>query len=154
MYEGEQQPVVLHEAECDEGWNTARHGRVAWRTLFSSERTPTESLTAGIGEIGPGDRLKAHQHTPPEVYHILAGEGAVLIREEEHPVKTGTSVFIPGNAVHGLRNTGRDTLRFFYVFAADSFEEVDYRFQDENGKEGDSPLEAELPRGEQEQRGE
>jgi len=130
MYESEQQPVVLHEAECDEGWNNEKQGRVAWRTLFSSERTPTESLTAGVGEIGPGDRLEAHQHTPPEVYHVLAGEGAVLIEGEECRVKPGSAVFIPGNAVHGLRNTGRDTLRFFYVFAADSFEEVDYRFQD------------------------
>ncbi|MEF8942919.1 MAG: cupin domain-containing protein [Desulfohalobiaceae bacterium] len=128
MSEDEQRPVVLHEAECDEGWNNGRPGRVAWRTLFSSERTPTESLTAGVGEIGPGNRLKAHQHTPPEVYHVLAGEGTVLIREEEYHVKPGTAVFIPGNAVHGLRNTGPDTLRFLYVFAADSFDEVDYRF--------------------------
>lgn len=129
MSEGVQQPVILHEAECDEGWNNERHGRIAWRTLFSSERTPTESLTAGVGEIGPGDRLEAHQHTPTEVYYIFAGEGAVRIGEEEYRLKPGSAVFIPGNAVHGLRNTGRDILRFFYVFAADSFEEVDYRFQ-------------------------
>ncbi len=132
MSRNEQQHVVLHEAECDEGWNNERNGRIAWRTLFSSDRTPTESLTAGVGEIGPGDRLGAHQHTPPEVYHVLAGEGAVLIGSEEYRVVSGTAVFIPSNAVHGLRNTGRDTLRFLYVFPADSFKEVDYRFQDDN----------------------
>lgn len=130
MSEDVLQPVLLHEAECDEGWNKERNGRIGWRTLFSNERTPTESLTAGVGEIGPGDRLGAHQHTPPEVYYILAGEGAVRIREEEYRVKPGSAVFIPGDAVHGLCNTGQDTLRFFYVFAADSFEDVDYHFRD------------------------
>ena len=49
-------PVVLQEADCEEGWDDEQHGRVQWRTLFSAERTPTEALTAGVAEIGPGGR--------------------------------------------------------------------------------------------------
>ena len=130
MATNEQQPVIRHHAACDEGWSEEGCGGVQWRTLFSGERTPTSSLTAGMAEIGPGDRLKAHRHAPPEIYHVLAGEGLVRVGEEEHRVEPGTSVFIPGDAVHGVYNTGRETLRFFYVFAADSFGEVDYDFQE------------------------
>ena len=128
MPEGDRRAVVIHEAECDEGWNTEQHGRVQWRTLFSSDSTPTESLTAGVAELGSGDQLKDHRHAPPEVYYLLAGEGVVRIDDEEYPVNAGSAVFIPGNAVHGIRNAGRAVLRLLYVFAADSFREVAYDF--------------------------
>ena len=121
-------PVILQEAGCEEGWDDEQHGRVQWRTLFSAERTPTEALTAGVAEIGPGDQLKVHRHAPAELYYLLAGEGVVTIEGMEYPVRTNTAVFIPGNAPHGLRNTGQTTLRFFYVLAVNSFGEVEYIF--------------------------
>ena len=121
-------PVILQEAGCEEGWDDELHGRVQWRTLFSAERTPTEALTAGVAEIGAGDQLKVHRHAPPELYYLLAGQGMVTIEGVEYPVIANTAVFIPGNAAHGLRNTGQTTLRFFYVLAVNSFSDVEYIF--------------------------
>ncbi|MBG6182478.1 oxalate decarboxylase/phosphoglucose isomerase-like protein (cupin superfamily) [Arthrobacter sp. CAN_A214] len=46
----------------------------------------------------------------------------------DHDVAAGSSVYIPGNAVHGIRNAGNGILRFFYALAADSFDEIDYHF--------------------------
>ncbi len=122
------QPVILPESACAEGWNDDLHGRVQWRTLFSAGRTPTEALTAGVAEILPGDELKVHRHTPPELYYLLTGEGIVTIDGVEYPVSANSAVFIPGNAAHGLRNTGHTTLSFFYAFAVNSFDEVEYIF--------------------------
>ena len=121
-------PVILPAAACAEGWDDDLRGRVRWRTLFDAGRTPTEALTAGVAEIEPGDQLKVHRHTPPELYYLLAGEGIVTIDGVEYPVTAGTAVFIPGNAVHGIRNTGATLLRFFYAFAVNSFDEVEYIF--------------------------
>lgn len=121
-------PVILHKAGCEEGWDDELHGRVQWRTLFSAERTSTEALTAGVAEIRPGNQLKVHRHLPPELYYLLAGEGMVTIDGVEYPVGVGTAVFIPGNAAHGIRNTGQTLLRFFYAFAVNSFNEVEYIF--------------------------
>ncbi|MCL4301870.1 MAG: cupin domain-containing protein [Anaerolineae bacterium] len=121
-------PVILHTAGCEEGWDDELHGRVQWRTLFSAERTSTEALTAGVAEIRPGNRLKVHRHAPAELYYLLAGEGMVTIDGTEYPVGVGTAVFIPGNAAHGIRNTGQTLLRFFYAFAVNSFDEVEYIF--------------------------
>lgn len=121
-------PVILHEAGYEEGWDDERHGRVKWRTLFSNERTPTESLTAGVAEIKSGDELKVHRHEAAEVYYFIAGEGIVKIEGMENSVQANSVAYIPGNAAHGIRNTGQCDLRFFYVFAVNSFGDVDYTF--------------------------
>ena len=125
-------PIIIHADKCEEGWDDDLHGRLRWRTLFSAERTPTEALTAGVAEISPGDQLKAHRHTPAEVYYILAGTGEVVIDGESSPVNTGTAIYIPGNALHCLGNTGKTILRLFYVFAVNTFDEVDYLFPGEH----------------------
>lgn len=38
--------------------------------------------------------------------------------------------FIPGNALHSCENTGTSDLRIAYVFAVDSFEEVEFVFEE------------------------
>jgi quercetin dioxygenase-like cupin family protein len=124
----QRKPVILPETGCEEGWDDELRGRVRWRALFSAGRTPTEAMTAGVAEIMPGDQLKVHRHAPPELYYLLAGQGVVTIDGVDYPVEAGTAVFIPGNAAHGLRNTGQTTLRLFYVFAVNSFSEVEYIF--------------------------
>jgi len=67
---------------------------------------------------------------PTKIYLLLEGTGSVTIEGETRPVGAGTSVFIPGNALHSLENTGEEDLRFAYVFAANSFEEVEYVFEE------------------------
>ncbi len=121
-------PVVCPDAPCEQGWDDEQTGSLYFRTIFSAGQTPTEALTAGVSDITPGNALKLHRHPQPEIYHLVAGEGIVTIDGDEYPVQTGSSVFIPGNAVHGIRNTGQSTLRFFYVFATDSFDNVQYTF--------------------------
>ena len=115
-----------------ESWDDpAARGDVAWVTLLSGDVTPTDTFCSGIAECAPtGGNLKPHRHTHPEIYHILEGQGVVTIDGEEHRVKAGDTVFIPGDAEHGVENRGADLLRFFYVFAADRFDDVTYRFPD------------------------
>lgn len=49
---------------------------------------------------------------------------------EDFPVRAGSTVFIPGNAWHGTRSIGTETLRLLYAFAVDSFSDVAYVFPD------------------------
>ena len=125
--------VITHPTQCTtEQWDDPVRGKVKWWTLISGDRTPTDSLTCGVAEIEPGrpDVLHPHQHAQPEVYHFLSGTGVVHIDGEDHPVVAGSTVFIPGNASHGVRNTGAAPLRLFYVFAVDAFDAVEYVFPD------------------------
>jgi mannose-6-phosphate isomerase-like protein (cupin superfamily) len=125
-------------------------GSVSWKTLLSCEKTATDTFTAGIAVCPPGKlascpalsppsfkedeqpgHLKSHRHTHAEIYHVIGGKGVMGIDGEEYVVERGSVVFIPEDAEHGIRNTGREELVWLYVFAADGFGEVMYRFSEE-----------------------
>jgi mannose-6-phosphate isomerase-like protein (cupin superfamily) len=126
------EPVVVQESTRD--WETwpdeeiAEKGLVYWKTLLSGNLTDSEALTMGIAKIPPNEALREHRHLQEEIYLVLEGTGSVTIDGATRPVGAGTSVFIPGNALHSCENTGEGDLRFAYVFAANSFEEVEYVF--------------------------
>jgi mannose-6-phosphate isomerase-like protein (cupin superfamily) len=122
-------PIVLREHDAArELWNDGAKGVLSFRTLFSAGTTETGSLTVGVADLEPGDWLGLHCHTPAEVYYVVDGEGIVSLDGVEHSVSAGTAVFIPGNTEHGIRNPGSAPLRFFYAFAVDSFDDIEYRF--------------------------
>ena len=123
------QPLILDEANAPlDGWDDPVKGRIRWRTLFSRGGTPTDGITGGVADMGPGDWLGLHRHAPPEIYYVLQGTGVVTLEGKETPVTAGTAVFIPGMAEHGIRQTGAGLLRFFYGFPVDSFDSVEYLF--------------------------
>ncbi len=134
--------VIRREAQCElERWDDPVRGAVSWRTLFSGDRTPTSELTMGVAELPPGiaGPGSPHRHTQPEVYYILAGHGTVWVDGETHDVSEGSAVFIPGDAPHYARNTGSGVMRLLYVFAVDSFAEVEYEFPAADGSFGPLP---------------
>lgn len=128
MTKRSQAVITTAEERPRDGWNDPVHGRISWHTLLSSDITPTDSMSASIAELGPGDELKPHRHDPSEIYFIVEGSGIVRIDGEETTVRAGMTVFIPGNAEHGIRNESGAILKFFYVFPTGSFVDVVYRF--------------------------
>jgi mannose-6-phosphate isomerase-like protein (cupin superfamily) len=117
--------------DCDtEAWRDDQTGHVDWWTLFSADRTPTESLTVGIAEVpvGAPRPLRGHTHEQAEVYFFLSGVGEVVVNGEPTAVSVGDAVYIPGNLEHMAVNTGSSPLRLLYFFATDSFEDVIYKF--------------------------
>ena len=132
--------MVAREREHE--WETwpeneiATRGRVFWKTLFSRGKTATEALTLGIARIPSGEELAPHRHAEPEIYLVLAGVATVTVEGEESRLEPGTAIFIPGNAVHGCRNSELDELRFAYVFPTDAFDTVEYVFGDSAGESG------------------
>ena len=128
------EPVVV---DVDErGWETMQDEETAgpeavfYKTLISGDLTPSEALTLGVAKIPPGAALSEHRHRQAEVYLVLAGEGSVRADAGVWPVRAGSAVFVPGDAVHSCENTGASELRLAYVLAADSFEDVEYVFDD------------------------
>ena len=118
-----------------DGWDDPARGRVSWVTLFSSDITPTDAMSAGIADYAPaGGCLRAHRHAEPEIYYIIEGTGIMTIDGVETVVSAGTSIFIPGDAEHGIRNEADTPLRLFYVFPTGSFADVVYRFTGEAGR--------------------
>jgi mannose-6-phosphate isomerase-like protein (cupin superfamily) len=72
--------------------------------------------------------LAPHRHEIVESYFFIHGHGVLALGGDEYKVGAGSAVYIPSLTVHGVRNTGSTTLQFFYVFATDSFADVEYEF--------------------------
>ena len=128
------EPVVVGEGDLEWGtWedegDVEKRGLVYFKMLISGDVTRSGELTMGIARMPPGEALRRHRHEQAEVYLVLEGTGLVEIGPVVRPVGAGTAVFIPGNEFHSLENTGASDLRFAYVFAADSFGEIEYVFE-------------------------
>ena len=130
----DREPVVSREQDLEwETWDEEeipRKGLVYWKTLISKGFTPSENLTVGFASLPPGGALNEHRHKQEEVYLVLEGSGLVRVGDEELTVEAGSVVFIPGDVLHSCENIGSSDLRAAYVFAADSFDEVEYVFGD------------------------
>ena len=120
--------LVVRETEVEpETWSDPVRGDVDFRTLFG-DTTRKSDFTAGVTHLDPGGWLGHHRHGPSELYFVLSGTGVLTVDGQEHTVAPGTAVYIPSRSEHGIHNTGSEPLRFFYAFAVDSFEKVDYEF--------------------------
>lgn len=111
----------------EEAWNDATRGHVSFRTVFG-DGSPTDTFTAGVAELRPHGWLARHRHAQAEIYFLTEGHGIVTLDGVDSHVAAGMAVFIPADHEHGIRNDGPDVLRFFYAFAADSMDDVEYRF--------------------------
>lgn len=120
--------LVINESDVQqETWSDAVRGEVAFCTIFGAHPT-TPQFTAGVADLAPGGWLGHHRHEPAELYYVLHGDGTLTIDGTEYAVGSGTAAYVPSNTEHGIRNTGEGSLRFLYVFAVDSFDQIEYRF--------------------------
>lgn len=128
------EPIVVDADDREwETWPTdqvAERGDIAWKTLVSGDRTESRGLTLGVARLPPGGILRRHRHAQDEVYFVVEGTGTVTIDGVRSFVQPGAGVFLPGESAHSIECTGETALRFAYVLAADSFLDVDYRFDD------------------------
>ncbi len=131
MAERSRAVITSFDDQPRETWQDPGRGELSWVTLFSSDRTPTDSMTAGIAELPPGGGGRtSHRHEQPELYYVIEGTGLLTIDGQESVVTSGSAVFIPGNAAHCLRNNSATMLKLLYVFPTNSFSEIIYRFDE------------------------
>ena len=83
-------------------------------------------LSLGCAEIAPGGGLTLHYHSPDEIYVVTNGEGILNKSGDLEKIKKGDVVYIGGNERHALKNDGKETLEFYWIFPTDRFAEVEY----------------------------
>ena len=100
--------------------------------LIDEDFDGSSSLSLGFAEIAPGGDLTLHYHSPAEIYVITNGTGILNKSGELETIKKGDVVYIAGNAEHALRNNGKETLEFYWIFPTDRFSEVEYFPSEQN----------------------
>ena len=106
--------------------STDKYPGVRWKFLIDSDYTKSSGLSLGFAEIDPGGDLILHYHSPDEIYVVTDGVGTLNKSGELEQIKKGDVVFINGNVKHGLKNNGKEVLKFYWIFPTDSFSEVEY----------------------------
>lgn len=87
-------------------------------------------MCAGVIAVPAYDgELALHSHAQAEIYLILSGNGVVTVQEKAFKVEAGSMLFIPGNAVHGVKNFESTELRWAYFFPTSDFASIVYNFE-------------------------
>jgi mannose-6-phosphate isomerase-like protein (cupin superfamily) len=120
--------VLATDEQPAEQWDDPVRGRLRFITLFSGHSTPTRELTTGLAIVPPGGWMGLHRHTVAETYFVLEGSGIVRLGQRDVRLEPGSTVFVPGDTEHGVRNDGEKDLRVYYAFAAHSLDDIQYRF--------------------------
>ena len=111
----------------DQEWSsTEKYPGVRWKFLIDSDFDGSSGLSLGFAEVAPGRCITLHYHSPAEIYVVTNGTGILNKSGEHEMVKKGDVVYIAGNAEHALRNNGKETLEFYWIFPTDRFLEVEY----------------------------
>lgn len=74
-------------------------------TLVSEETTASQDLWVGLLRMWPGQRRRKHHHPhASEFYLVTKGECTLHIAGKDVRATYGTTVYVPANVVHAVRN--------------------------------------------------
>ena len=111
----------------DQEWSTTnKYPGVRWKFLIDADFTESSGLSLGVAEIAPGGDLILHYHSPAEIYVVTDGTGMLNKSGKLEEIKKGDVVYISKNAKHALKNNGKETLKFYWIFPTNTFSEVEY----------------------------
>ena len=101
-----------------------------WCHLVDQTLHDSKGLSMGHLKIPVGHSLAPHRHAQQEIYYILKGRAQLLcVGETEKNLNPGDTVYIPQNALHGLKNIGNALFELLWIFPKDSWSEIDYSYQ-------------------------
>ena len=116
----------LEKVSNQEWTSTDKYPGVRWKFLIDKDFNGSTGLSLGYAEIAPGGDLTLHYHSPDEIYVITNGEGILNKSGDLEKIKKGDVVYIGKNEKHALKNNGKKTLEFYWIFPTDRFSEVEY----------------------------
>ena len=111
----------------DQEWTSVdKYPGLRWKLLIDKDFNGSTGLSLGYAEMAPGGDLTLHYHSPDEIYVITNGEGILNKSGKLETIKKGDVVYIGKNEKHALKNDGKETLTFYWIFPTDRFSEVEY----------------------------
>ena len=85
------------------------------RIYFEGSTDQVTSMTAGSLKLKPGmSPHPPHKHPEEEFMVITEGTGDLLVDVKTTKVGPGTMMYCAGNKLHGITNTGKIPLLFYF----------------------------------------
>lgn len=100
------------------------HEGVSLRVVIGQEEG-APFFAMRVFEVQPGHSTPYHSHWWEHEVFVLSGNGVVRTSHGEIPVGHGSTVFVPGAAMHQFQNAGHDILRFICVIPHEWLHEVE-----------------------------
>ena len=95
------------------------------KAIVSPETTRSRFFDHRISCYEPGAYVESHVHKIQEqIYHVLSGEGILILDGERRLVRANDVTFIPPGVVHEFHCTGTDTLVFLVITSPPTDDEV------------------------------
>ena len=129
--------IFFQPPECADWHSAADHAvhhamspDLRWCHLVDKTLGSSEGLSMGRLEVAVNQSLAPHRHAPQEIYYVLKGR-AELLGSGETPkiLNSGDTVYIPQNALHGLKNIGKVPFEVLWIFPTDTWAEIDYHYE-------------------------
>ncbi len=85
------------------------------RVYFEGPTDQLSSMTAGSLRLNAGQEPHPpHTHAEEEIMVIVEGAGDIVIEGKTTRVGPGAMMYCAANRPHGIRNTGKTPLLFYY----------------------------------------
>lgn len=96
----------IAEEVNDEG---AQGAMIRW---VITEAQGSENYALRVIELEPGGNTPHHTHWFEHQNYVIEGKGSVTIGDDDHTIRAGDVIFVPGGVRHQYRNTGNTPLKF------------------------------------------
>ena len=89
-----------------------------YKLLASEDLIGCRNLCAGVSFFPPMKHAPGHIHEiEEEVIYCIEGKGEVFIDGKSIQIEPGSVVYFPPKSLHSVNNTGKDTIKLFFVFS-------------------------------------
>jgi mannose-6-phosphate isomerase-like protein (cupin superfamily) len=83
------------------------------RELLAHRNSCIRNQTLAEARLPPGAGTTPHHHVKTEeIYYILVGRGWMQVGDDGRKVGPGDAIAIPPGALHHIKNTGSEELKF------------------------------------------
>ncbi|GAB5413379.1 MAG: hypothetical protein Cons2KO_09820 [Congregibacter sp.] len=106
-------PKSLEIISLDDQPSYVAEDKAVARELVSPRNSSAKNLSIAEITVPVGVTIVPHHHHMEEIYHILEGEGVVMVEDEKRTVVAGDSVVIAPHQWHNIENTGNTDIRMF-----------------------------------------
>lgn len=83
---------------------------------FNGRTAGTRSLVVGQFVLKPGEEPHPiHTHVEDELLIVASGDGEIICDGKTTPVSAGAAMYTTPNVPHGIKNTGKTPLTFYFI---------------------------------------